>query len=302
MIKVPVSQFERVLASRNPIRANPELLNSYHFRSSLESGFVYTNFNLADPQIGYHPDPVQNERNHALRCAIIKGFDWQRRNEIFYYGIGQVFPGIIPPVTAEFDPQFSHSSVEKDVRAARELLEQYDWNEENLPVLEYGYPENVTERQMFEQFRSFMIEIGFPSDKIRPLSFGSFSDYFRAYSRREVMLMTSSWTMDFPDTENTMQLFFGPNMSPGSNTSNYNNEQFDQLYRDSAAMQPSEERTEIYRKMNQLLIEDCVTISGVSRNLLFLWNKDILMLPDRSFVGGYFLRFVDIKAPATGDG
>ena len=33
----------------------------------------------------------------ALRCAIIKAFDWPKRNEIFYYGIGQVFPGIIPP-------------------------------------------------------------------------------------------------------------------------------------------------------------------------------------------------------------
>ncbi len=301
-LKVPVSQFDRVLSSRNPVKVIPSLLESYRFSSSLESGFVYTSFNLDDERIGYHPDPLQNERNQALRCAIIKAFDWQSRNEVFYYGIGRVFPGLIPPTTPEFDSSADRFSVERDLDQARALLRLHDWNRENLPVLEYGFPASVTERQMFEQFRSFMLDIGYPREKIRPLSFATFGDFFRAYSRREVMLITSSWTMDYPDTENTMQLFFGPNMSPGSNSSNYNNEQFDQLYRDSAAMQPSEQCTEIYRKMNQMVIEDCVAISGVSRNLLFLWDKSAIMLPDRSFVGGYFLRFVDLKDPVPGDG
>ncbi len=48
---------------------------------------------MDDQRIGYHPNPEQNARNKALRCAIIKAFDWHKRNEIFYYGIGQVFRG-----------------------------------------------------------------------------------------------------------------------------------------------------------------------------------------------------------------
>jgi ABC-type transport system substrate-binding protein len=301
-IKVPASQFDRVLTSRDPVEIDPELARRYRFDSSLESGFVYTNFNLDDQRIGYHPDPRQNARNHALRCAIVKGFDWKSRNEVFYYGIGQVFPGIIPPVAPEFDPPKDPSYGERDLQGARRLLKEYDWNEENLPLLEYGFPASVTERQMFEQFRSFMLDIGYPGKKIRPVSYATFGDYFRAYSRREVMLITSSWTMDYPDAENTMQLYFGPNGSPGSNSSNYNNDRFDQLYRRSAVMQPSEERTEIYREMNQLVIEDCATISGIARNLLFLWNRNAVMLPDRSFVSGYFLRFVDMIQPVSGDG
>jgi ABC-type transport system substrate-binding protein len=300
-LKVPVSQFDNVLATRSPVQAKPELLESNHFLSSLESGFVYTNFNMDDERVGYHPDPDQNNRNHALRCAIISAFDWQRRNDIFYYGIGQVFPGIIPPVTLEFEPATRLSMLKPDLESAQSLLEQHGWTPENLPVLEYGFPSSVTERQMFEQFRSFMMDIGFPSNKVTPLSFATFGDFYRAYSNREVMLMTASWTMDYPDTENTMQLFYGPNRSPGSNASNYNNPQFDRLYQQSASMQPSAERTEIYQEMNGLLIEDCVAITGISRNLLFLWSKDAVMLPDRSFVGGYFLRFVDIK-DESGDG
>ncbi len=299
-IKVPASQFDRVLSNRNPVELNPELAGKYQFESALESGFVYTNFNMDDERIGYHPDPQQNERNHALRCAIIKGFDWQSRNEIFYYGIGRVFAGIIPPVTPEFDPASDTSSVERNLREAQRLLDQNNWNKDNLPILEYGFTASVTERQMFEQFRSFMLDIGYPRGKIRPLSFATFGDFYRAYSRNEVMLITSSWTMDYPDAENTMQLFFGPNKSPGSNSSNYNNPRFNQLYRLSAAMALSPERTEIYREMNQLVIDECATISGVARNLLFLWNRDAVMLPDRSFVSGYFLRFVDLVQAVPG--
>ena len=94
-----------------------------------------------------------------------------------------------------------------------------------------------------------------------------------------------------------MQLFYGPNGSPGSNSSNYNNAQYDRLYRRSAAMQPSEERTSLYRSMNQMVIDDCASISGIARTLLFLWDRDAIMLPDRSFVGGYFFRFVDMHQP-----
>lgn len=301
-IKVPVSQFDRILASRSPAELKPGFAQQYHFRSVLESGFVYTNFNLDDERIGYHPDPELNRRNHALRCAITRAFDWQHRNEVFYFGMGQVFPGIIPPVAPEFDWNADRQPVIRDLESARRLLSENGWTAETLPVLEYGFPASVTERQMFEQFRSFMADIGYPGDKIRALTFATYGDYYRAYSNREVMLITSSWTMDYPDAENTVQLYYGPNASPGSNSSNYNSGYFDELYRRSATMLPSAERTEIYRAMNQLIIDDCATISGISRNLLFLWNRKVIMLPDRSFVGGFFFRFVDMAAAAAGNG
>jgi len=159
-------------------------------------------------------------------------------------------------------------------------------------VLEYGFTASVTERQMFEQFRSFMVDIGYPQEKIRALTFATYGDYARAYLNREVMLTTTGWTMDYPDAENTVRLFFGPNSSPGSNSANYNNEEFDRLYRDSSAMQPSPIRTAMYRNMNRIVIDDCATISGVSRKLILLWGRNLTMLPDRSFVGGFFFRFV----------
>jgi len=298
-IKVPVSQFDHVLSKTDPPSIRPRYADTHHFEAAQESGFIYTNFNMTDERIGYHPDPEMNRRNHALRCAMVKAFDWKKRNEIFFYNIGRVFPGIIIPSVPEFDASGDTAYIQRDLPAAVQLLQTHGWNEANLPTLEYGFPNSVTERQVFEQFRSFMMDAGYPASKIRPLIFATYGDYQRAYSQGKVTLINSSWTMDYPDAENLMQLYYGPNASPGSNSSNYNNPQYNRLYEATAAMGESQERTRIYREMNQLLMEDCVGFTGISRNLLFLWDKKFIMKPDRSFLGGYFLRFVDLAKSAN---
>jgi ABC-type transport system substrate-binding protein len=294
-IKVPAAQFSQVLDSLDPPALSAELAERFHFEAAPEAGFVYTNFNMSDPAFGHHPDPQQDQRNRALRCAIIKGFDWQARNDMFFSGIGQVFPGIIPPRVPEFDPLADRQSIHHDVAGARQLLLDSNWDADSLPVLDYGYPSSVTERQMFDQFRSFMVEIGYPADKIRPQVFATFGDYLRAYSQRKLSLITTSWTMDYPDAENTIQLFYGPNAAPGTNSGNFDDPQFNAWFEAAAPLGPSAERTRLYRQMNQRVVEECAAITGLSRTLLFLWNKEALMRPDRSFVGGYYLRFVDMQ-------
>ena len=184
---------------------------------------------MADERIGYHPDPEQNQRNHALRCAMVKAFDWEKRNEIFFYDIGQVFPGIIPPTVPEFDPHGDRAYIQRDLPGALDLMQANGWNEDTLPTLEYGYPNSVTERQIFEQFRNFMMDIGYPPEKIRPVVFATYGDYQRAYSQGKITLINSSWTMDYPDAENVMQLYYGPNAAPGSNSASYANPDYDRL-------------------------------------------------------------------------
>jgi oligopeptide transport system substrate-binding protein len=298
-IKVPVSQFDSVLSQRNPMALSPQYDGLYHFEASPEAGFIYTNFNMADERIGYHSDPEQNRRNRALRCAMVKAFDWEKRNEIFFYDIGRVFPGIIPPSVPEYEADSGAAYIRRDLEGARELLRVNDWDEDSLPTLEYGFPNSVTERQVFEQFRNFMMNAGYPASKIRPMIFATYGDYQRAYSQGKVTLINSSWTMDYPDAENLMQLYYGPNAAPGSNSANYNNPVYNRLYEAAAPLSESPERTQIYREMNHLLMDDCVSITGISRTLLFLWDKQAIMKPDRSFLGGYFLRFVDLTDSAN---
>ena len=64
------------------------LWNSPPFRATVRGGKIYARGSADDK---------------GQVFSIIKAFDWQRRNDTFYYGLGEVFPGIIPPVVAEFD-------------------------------------------------------------------------------------------------------------------------------------------------------------------------------------------------------
>jgi oligopeptide transport system substrate-binding protein len=166
---------------------------------------------MEDPRIGYHPDPEQNQRNLLLRQAIRAAWDWEQRNRRFYNGIAFVFPGTIPPQLDAFDPDLGPEWITADYDLARRLLAEGGWTAENLPVLEYGGVASVTNSQMFEQFRDGWRRAGYPRDKIRINPFATFGDFNRAVKNREVMLIGMAWGLDYPDSENILQLFYGPN-------------------------------------------------------------------------------------------
>jgi ABC-type transport system substrate-binding protein len=287
-------QASSVLAGKSPPTLKPEYAKFLNVSAGPEAGFVYLTFNFDFPEIGRNDDPERAARNHALRCAMIKAFDWKARNDAFYFGLGRVFPGVIPPVVPEFDPELSTASVERNVEGAKELLADAGWNADNLPELAYADTGTSDHQLMYEQFRGFMEDIGYPPEKIVWKPYPTFGALQAAWKQSQMPLVFHSWTLDFPDAENTLQLFYSPNRSPGSNDSNYANPEYDRLYEQSAVMSPSPERTAIYRRMNQVLIDDCVAISGIARTRILLWHKDVIAYPDREILGGFFLKYVDL--------
>ena len=60
-------------------------------------------------------------------------------------------------------------------------------------------------------------------------------------------------------------------------------------------MQPSPERTRIYRKMNQILIDDCVTIAALSRTRIPVWHREVVMHPPGGMVGGFYFPFIALS-------
>ncbi len=279
---------------QEPLKLHPQITEQYHFNYGLEAGFVYHGFNMLDPDFGVSEDETQNQRNHALRCAIRKAHNWSQKNKAFYFGLGQVFPGIIPPSVPEFDPNLSTESVEVDITAAKDLLTTYGWTAENLPVFEYHVSGSVLQKQFFEQMRGFMTAIGYPANLIKYKPYPNFGQFNKAVKNRQAPFFFMGWTLDYPDAENTLQMFYGPNQTPGQNNFNYHNPEFDALFEQTRSLLPSSERTALYRQMNQMIIDDCVVISGLSRNKIHLWHKNVITYPDREIAGGYHLRYVDI--------
>lgn len=296
--KIPTEQFDAVLSSKRPPTLKPELESRYHMLDLVAPEVIFLNFNMDFEEFGYHDDAQRNERNRALRCAMRKAFDWQQRDERFYNGIAKIFPGIIPPAVPEYDPDHPRDSIELDLAGARRLLAEHGWTPENLPELVYGIPSSVKQRQMFEQFRGFMGQVGYPPEKIVLKQYATFGDISKAWKQSQLPFITKSWGLDYPDAENVLQLFYGPNGSPGSNDANFANAEYDQLYERAGVMQPGPERTAIYRRMNEILIDECVAIMGLSRTNLLMWHKDVIGYADRNIVGGFWLKYVDLEEPS----
>lgn len=285
---IPSIQFNQVLETRNPVKLKSAFEKLYKFRVMREMGYVYMEFNMNDPLFGYHSNPEQNKKNRALRCAIRKGFNWQDRIQKMYYGIGQAFPGIIPPGIEGANLKLSKESITLDIAGAKRLLEENGWNKNNLPDFYYSGVNSVKQRQFFTQFRSWMEKIGYPKRKIKSKMFANFGDYSKAVKSNQLMVHILGWGLDYPDAENVLQLYYGPNKSPGSNSSNYDNPKYNRLYEKSASMQPGPERTSLYEQANQILIDDCVVVSGFSRTRVHMWHKNVVMYPNRDVLGNYF--------------
>src|SRR5204863_6302349 len=68
--------------------------------------------------------------------------------------------------------------------------------------------------------------------------------------------------------------FYGPNESPGPNGANFHDDEFDALYKRAASMQPTEERKQLYRRMQQIVVDKCIWIFKYRRlnfNLIEPW-------------------------------
>jgi ABC-type transport system substrate-binding protein len=287
-------QLDAVLSSKHPVTLKPEYAAKYHVRVQTEMGMVYNLFNFDDDYFARTDDPKTNAQNKALRCAIVKSFSWPQRIERFYLGLGKAYPGFIVPGTEGYDPNANRASITQDIAGAKQLLKENGWNARNLPVLYYPAVSTVRYKQFFEQFRGNLMKIGYPKNKIKFKAYAAFGDFNRDIKNSKTQLIPMGWFLDYPDAENTLQLFYGPNRSPGANTANYNNPEYNALFAKSSVMQPGPERTAIYKKLNRILIDDCAGIGSFSRTRVRLWHKNVVMWPQKDFLGNFF-KYVDVK-------
>ena len=274
-----------------------ELRNDQWY-AGVEASFAYLAFNMDDPEIGEVEDPVRNEKNRELRCAIRDAFDWEARRDILHGGRGRLFAGLIPPMFDEFDPT-QQGSVVRDMDRARGRLEHAGWTAENLPELRYSGVGTGRTQMFFELFRSWMMELGFPPDKVQYRPYASWGEYARAVRARTVQFMDRGWSMDYPDVQNALQLAYGPNASPGANAANLVNPEFDRLFESVAPTSNPQDRLTAYRAANQVLIDTCALISGIARESVYVIADPYIAQLDSDQIVGVGLRFVGKKKGAS---
>jgi ABC-type transport system substrate-binding protein len=143
----------------------------------------------------------------------------------------------------------------------------------SLPELKYDIPDSTVSRQMGEYFQKQMEQIGI---KIKIVS-SPWPEFQAKVKKKSVEVFGLAWGADYPDAENFLQLFYGPNKSPGANGSNYDNPAFNKEFEAATQMQDSPARTAKYEKMNKFLAEEVVALFGVHRQAYILkhgWLKN----------------------------
>ena len=271
-----------------------ELFEEYEERFSshyeLSHDFAFVGFNMDDLSFGYHPDPRQNEKNKVLRKALRYAFDWKEFSKKRFSSQGKIYPGFLPETFEPTLSELSLDSVTYQPEKAKELLKEAGWNQENLPSFVLTGIGNVVSRQNFKIFESFLLKIGYPKNKIVSKMYLSFNDLLVDLRDKKLPsfgLLT--WGMDIPDANDLMELFYSHNKSPGMNFFNFHNPEFDELYECVSFLQDGEERSQLIKRANEILIEEVPFIGAFSPYDLHLWHKDFLIYPS-TYVN--FLKYV----------
>lgn len=214
---------------------------------------VYIGFNMEDPILG---------KNRNLREALCYAFDEEGLINKFYNGRAVVAHSPIPPEFEGYDPKWEMPCKHMNIEKAKELLKKAGYPEgKGLPTLEYSFAQSTTGRQMAEYTQQQFAKIGV-NLTLAGHSWPQFQDRLH---NKKAQMYGAAWGADYPDSENFLQLLYGPNEAPGSNTSNFKNKEFDAEYVAASKLPPGPARTKLYTQMRDIFAKELPWIPNASR-------------------------------------
>lgn len=93
-------------------------------------------------------------------------------------------------------------------------------------------------------------------------------------AKSQALFFRGSWIADYPDAENYMSVFYSKNPAP-PNYTRYKNPAFDRLYEQSLIETNDAIRYALYRKMDQMVIDDAPVVPIFYDMAIHLVNKNV---------------------------
>lgn len=219
---------------------------------SNDTDVTYVGFNMEDPIV----------KNKNLRLAISHALDINTHIKLFFNGRAIAAQSLLAPGLEGYDPEFKNPNRTFDLEKAKAYLKAAGYpGGKGLPPIEYAIASSSTSRQMGEFFAQQLNAIGIQV-KIIATSWPQFSEKLR---KKQSQVWGFGWNADYPDAENFLQLLYGPNSSPGQNSTNYKNPEYDEVYRKAIATPPGPARTKLYLQMRDIAVRDMPLIPNVHR-------------------------------------
>ncbi len=240
--------------------------------TSVRTQFWYVMFNMRDE---HHVVNGLDENKCKLRQAISIVLDYNEYLDIFTNGRGLISPSPIPPgIFGHIDgadginkyvddwDSTQKKAVSKSIETARRLMTEAGYpdgrNQDGKPLTLY-YDHSQSGQPTFKSLLDWMKKrlnmIGIRL-KERP---SDLSRYRQKLLDGNWQVSSGGWLADYPDPENFLFLFYGPNSKAvcgGANSSNYSNPEFDRLFLKMESMSSGPERMEIIKRAVKILQHD----------------------------------------------
>jgi len=274
-----------------------------------EAMIQYLGFNMLDPVVG-----GMSLRAKKLRQAIAMVIDYNEHIAIFLNGRGTAAQGPLPPSIfghlegeAGINPYIfnweEHGPKRRPLNEAKALMVEAGYPHGRDPktghalILHYdvastGGPE---EKAALNWMRKQFAKLGIALD-VRATHFNRFQEKVKTGSAQ---IFTWGWIADYPDPENFLFLFYGPNARypyGGENVSNYHNEAYDRLFLEMKNRPNDAKRQALINQMVDILRRDAPWVFGLHGKSIMLsqqWTspmKSDLLVDD-------ILRYIEVDVP-----
>jgi ABC-type transport system substrate-binding protein len=238
-------------------------------------------FNMLDPVIGKGRTPEEDERHRKLRQAMTIAIDWEEYSKIFPNKAGVTAQVPVPrgifgsrQGTSEGVNPVTHRLVDgvpvrRSIEEARRLMAEAGYPdgrdaETGRPlVINYDYyalptPERKVEIDwVVRQFAKLGIQL-----EVRATDNNQFQDKVR---KGKHQVFWYGWNADYPDAENFLFIFYGPNaksVSDGENVTNYQNPAFDRLFEQLKTVEDGPKKQALIDQMVAILEQDAPETFG----------------------------------------
>jgi oligopeptide transport system substrate-binding protein len=274
---VPAESFDQAIslsASGDVDVSGAMKAKGIHLLSSVATSTYYYGFNMLDSVVGGY-----SERARKLRRAISIAVDVEEQISIFRNGRGIAAQGPIPPGIfgyrkgeAGINPYvYDWTNGEprrKPIDVARRLLAEAGYpngqDASGNPLLLYfDTPSTGPEQKarldwLRKQFAKLNIQL-----VVRATDYNRFQEKMR---KGAAQIFEWGWNADYPDPENFLFLLYGPNKKvggEGENAANYDNPEFNRLFKRMKNMDDTPARQVIIDRMIDIARRDAPWIWGM---------------------------------------